>query len=109
MNKKALCSGISRNRGLFLHTRQGKIIPGVKFSTLSTEFSTGFGERLGKPGAFLPRTRETLRFMGFPGTASLFSEQMLGEKSLCCPGLPVQNSPGQQKTGAETRSGWSEI
>ena len=64
-----------------MHTRQGKIIPDVKFSTLSTEFSTGFGERLGKPGAFLPRTRETLRFMGFPGTASLFSEQMLGEKS----------------------------
>ena len=63
-----------------MHTRQGKIIPGVKFSTLSTEFSTGFGERLGKPGAFLPRTRETLRFMGFPGTASLFSEQMLGGK-----------------------------
>ena len=109
MHKKALCSGISRNRGLFLHTRQRKIMPGVKFSTLSTEFSTGFGERLEKPGAFLPRTRETLRFMGFPGTAPLFSEQMLGEKSLCCPGLPVQNSPGQQKTGAETRSGWSEI
>lgn len=63
-----------------MHTRQGKIIPGVKFSTLSTEFSTGFGERLGKPGAFLPRTRETLRFMGFPGTAPLFSEQMLGGK-----------------------------
>ena len=80
-----------------MHTRQGKIIPGVKFSTLSTEFSTGFGERLGKPGAFLPRTRETLRFMGFPGTAPLFSEQMLGGKVPLLSRTAGANLPGTAK------------
>lgn len=65
-----------------MHTRQGKIIPGVKFSTLSTEFSTGFGERLGKPGAFLPRTREPSDSWDFPGQHLCFLNRCWGKVPL---------------------------
>lgn len=65
--------------------------------------------KAGKTRRVSPQNEGNPRFMGFPGTALPFSEQMLGGKPLYCPGLPVQNSPVQQKAGAETRSGWSEI
>lgn len=80
--KKALCSGISRNRGLFCTPGRGKLYRALSFPHFQRSFPQGLGKGWENPARFSPGRGKPSDSWDFPGQHLCFLNRCWGKVPL---------------------------